>query len=159
MRLWDPVSLPNYHKNHLIWVDSILVVPLRLSLLWVSLATAHGVQPPSLAIMRIIWSEWPQAWWPPLSCTQLSLPAWLIWEKSDLSGLGPDSPPRPSCSFPLEFPWAIFLGQSLLIVYCTLFAFCLFNDFICCYIVSLILLLSKHSHFSIADPGNVFQVL
>ncbi len=51
-----------------IWVDSSLVVPLELSLVWVSLATGQLVQPPCLAITITIWSEWTQALSTPWSC-------------------------------------------------------------------------------------------
>jgi hypothetical protein len=50
-----PASLPDHSENHLIQVDSSLVVPLGI---WLSLATTHVVQPPRLTTMRTISSRW-----------------------------------------------------------------------------------------------------
>ncbi len=45
---------------------------------------------------------------------------------SDLSGLDPDGPLGLHAVFSLSYPWASFVGWSLLILYCTLSTFCLF---------------------------------
>jgi hypothetical protein len=66
--------------------------------------------------------------WPLLM--QSSLTAWIPLEPSDLRVLNPDSPRWPSCSFPLEFSMSFTLGHSLLIWYCTLFSFWMFNDWV-----------------------------
>jgi hypothetical protein len=58
---WSPAFQPDYHKNHLIWVDLSLAVPLGLTL-----ATAHGVQPSHLTTTRTISSEWTWALQSPL---------------------------------------------------------------------------------------------
>jgi hypothetical protein len=61
--------------------------------------------------------------------------------------------PWPFCSYPLEFPWASFVGWSLFILCCTLFTFCSFNDCIFCDIV---FINSFIVHYCISDLGNVF---
>jgi hypothetical protein len=87
----------NYYKNHLIWVNLSLVVPLEVKLSF-------------------------ECFWPPL--TQSSLPAWLYWEPSDLSGLDPDSPPWTSCSFSLWASYRAVYAYCILCIYCILFTFC-----------------------------------
>ncbi len=81
-----PASLPGHHKNHLIPMDSSLMAPLELPL-----ATAYGVQPPHLPVLRTIWSERTQSWQSPLTFMQF---------------------------VHLTSPWASFGGRSLIIIYC-----------------------------------------
>ncbi len=60
-----PASLPDYHENHLIWVDLSLVVPLEIQL--------------TLSFF------WPQH-------MRSSLPTWPSWEPYELIGLESDGP-------------------------------------------------------------------
>ncbi len=81
-------------------------------------------QPPCLAVMRAIWSEWTQAWWPPWSLeyfigwdvfwpqlTQSSLPAWTsraIWSEWTRVWWPPLFrlwPPLMQSSLPTWLPW------------------------------------------------------
>jgi hypothetical protein len=95
------------------WAVSLLIQLLTSlskianQLSWLSSATSLAVQPPLLTTMRTILSKWTEAWsflvflCPLLS--QSSLPAWLPWEPSYLSGPSPCGPAWLSFSFPHEF--------------------------------------------------------
>jgi hypothetical protein len=73
--LWPPFTRsslpPNHHKNHLIWGDSRLMVPL-----WINLAlSAFGrlLRGPAscLTVPRTIWSEWTQSEQYPLAWSKI----------------------------------------------------------------------------------------
>jgi hypothetical protein len=104
------------------------MVPLQLCLVLSVLATGHLVHSLCLAVKRTLWTEWIQAWWPPLSCfwpplscfwrplMRSSLPAWLPWEPSEW--IQSSQSPLAFMQFaPLSSPWASLLGWSLIIVH------------------------------------------
>ncbi len=88
---WPPgnwSSLPSdYHENHLIWVDSSLIVPLGFSFRkyspWV--AAGQSVQPPA----------WPSQELSSLSGLEPDDPLWLVLRL--LSSNNKDQPPLPNC--------------------------------------------------------------
>jgi hypothetical protein len=89
--LTGSASLPDYHKNHLTFVDTSPVVPMVL------LEKSLGL---SVFVIASPWS---------------SLSAWPSREPSDLSGLYSDSPPWLACKFPLEFPLRVICRTVLVI--------------------------------------------
>ncbi len=158
---WSPglACLPGHHENHLIWVDLSLMAPLSLGYFIESLCqhSCSLASLPSHYENHLIWVDLSlmalplSGLWPLF--TRSSFPAWLPWEPSVwvdsalvvLFGFHVNSP--------LSFSWDSFVGQSLLNVYCALFTFCSFDDWIFSNTVWLIPLLSDHYNCCSSDPG------
>ncbi len=117
---WPRSSLPpDYHENHLIWVDLSLKAPFELPL-----ATAHLVQPPGpawLSESHLIWVDWIAVFSLPFDFMQ---------------------------SVPLSSLWASFVGRSLFIVYALIVYYLhsatLFHSF---YLIQYCLILIVHLPF------------
>jgi hypothetical protein len=133
-------SLPDYHENHMTWVDSSLVVPLELywSFDWFF---GHCSRSPASLLglhkNHLVWVD--SNLLAPLGCyepplTLLSLPAHLSQEPSDLSELNPDSPFWLACKSSVSSPWDSLTGRSRHINFLHCSIFCLIFYWIFCFI-------------------------
>ncbi len=69
--MWS-ILLPGHHKNHLIWVDSSLMVILELSLVLSAFGYYSRFPASCMTVLRTIWSEWTRSGQFPLAFLQFS---------------------------------------------------------------------------------------
>ncbi len=161
---WEIVSSVFLLGCHSAWLGrSPGCLKLVSAFSWASLATGHPVQPPCLDHHEnhLIWVD--LSLMAPLEslghCSRCpaSLPdcleSYLIWVDSAVA-----VPLSFHVNSQLSSLWDSFVGWSLLILYCTLFTFCSFDDWIFGEAIWLIPLFSDQFHSCIFDPGNVIHV-